>query len=341
MLFGIETSCDETSVALLDEREGCPEVVKMEIASQLDVHRPFGGVVPELATRQHLKHLPEMVDRIMEGAGSIRAVAVTAGPGLASSLLIGLSYAKGLSYSLSCPLIPVNHMEGHIFSPFLTEGQWPVYPHLGLIVSGGHTMLVLARAPGSYEILGTTRDDAAGEAFDKSAKLLGLPYPGGPEVERLAASGNPAAYDFPRSMLHSGDFHFSFSGLKTSLRVQVQGHSPEGGALTDLCASFQQAVIDVLIAKTRRAITETGVQHVTLSGGVSNNRALREAFLEMAQKSGCRGWAALPPYTGDNAGMIAAAAWKKKDIPSSRTGPFDSDIRPGWRLGDGVLSRPA
>jgi N6-L-threonylcarbamoyladenine synthase len=333
MLLGIETSCDETSVALLEEQEGRPVVRKMEIASQLDVHRPYGGVVPELATRQHLKHLPEMVDRLVTDSREVEAIAVTAGPGLASSLLIGLSYAKGLSYSTGSRLIPVNHMEGHIYSPFLTEGQWPVFPHLGLIVSGGHTMLVLAREAGAYEIVGSTRDDAAGEAFDKSAKCLGLPYPGGPEIEKLASEGNPEAHHFPRSMIHSGDFHFSFSGLKTSLRVQLQNIRPEGRALADLCASFQQAIIDVLVEKARRAISETGVEHVTLSGGVSNNGTLREAFLGMVNEAGCRGWAARSPYTGDNAAMIAAAGWKKVNTSS---GGYACDIQPGWRLDNGI-----
>lgn len=333
MLLGIETSCDETSVALLNEKETQPVVVKLEIASQLEIHRPFGGVVPELATRQHLRLLPPMVEQLSPDAKTIDAIAVTTGPGLASSLLIGLSYAKGLSLSLDRPLVAVNHMEGHVFSPFLTEGQWPVFPHLALIVSGGHTMLVLAQDLGRYEILGTTRDDAAGEAFDKSAKLLGLPYPGGPEVERLAADGNPEAHDFPRSMLHSGDFHFSFSGLKTSLRVRLESQPPQGQALADLCASFQQAIIDVLIEKTRRAIKHTGVEHVTLSGGVSNNRTLREAFLVMVETSGCRGWAALPPYTGDNAAMIAAAGWKHLALSGPMPVSYDDDIRPGWKLG--------
>lgn len=330
-VLGIETSCDETSVAVIAEEGGQPFIEWQEIASQMDLHEAYGGVVPELATRRHLEVLPQMVNRARQAGGAFHGIAVTGGPGLASSLLIGLSYAKGLSRGMGLPWVAVNHMEGHLYSPFLTAGRWPVFPHLALVVSGGHTMLVLARERGCYDILGSTRDDAAGEAFDKSAKLMGLKYPGGPELERLARDGNPDAFDFPRSMIHSGDFHFSFSGLKTALRVRMKGMTPGPQEKSDLCASFQQAVIDVLIAKTRKALREQRLDHVTLSGGVSGNTALRTAFLQMAEEEGCACHVARPPLTGDNAAMIAAAGWDR--LARGSTSDASIDIQPSWKLG--------
>ncbi|MEO0452949.1 MAG: tRNA (adenosine(37)-N6)-threonylcarbamoyltransferase complex transferase subunit TsaD [Verrucomicrobiota bacterium] len=337
-ILGIETSCDETSVAVVEKSGQRLNVRAQEIASQIAIHQPFGGVVPEMATRQHLIHLEPMAGRIRQEVGEIDLIAVTAGPGLASSLLIGTSFAKGLAYALGKPLLPVNHMEGHLYSAFLSEGESPIFPHLALIVSGGHTLLVHAQGAGEYQIIGTTRDDAAGEALDKVAKLLGLPYPGGPEIEKRARLGNPEAFDFPRSMLHSGDGNFSFSGLKTSARVAMQKSGDqikEEKTINDLCASFQAAVFDVLIGKAQKTIEALGVKMVTLSGGVCGNQQLRERFASMAEAAGCQCRVALPPYTGDNAAMIAAAA--SGHILPEEGDQNNFDIRPSWKLDEKML----
>lgn len=332
VILGIESSCDETSVALVRDANGKLEIVGHLIASQIEAHRPYGGVVPELATRQHLSRLDPLVGKILEESGKTLAdlsgIAVTCGPGLASSLLIGLSYAKGLALATGLPWTGVNHMEGHLVSPFLAGGTPPEFPHLALIVSGGHTLLVEVEKPGKYQVLGTTRDDAAGEAFDKVAKLLGLDYPGGPEIEKQARLGNPAAVDFPRSMMDSGDLHFSFSGLKTAVRV-FRGKHPDF-PLPDLCASFQQAVIDVLVRKTAKALRQTGCRTVALSGGVSCNGALREAMGRMAAAEGVRFFSADRILSTDNAAMIAAAGLLR--LRAGEASSWDLDVDPNLKL---------
>lgn len=332
MILGIETSCDETSVALVSDSGGRLEIHAHLIASQIEAHRPYGGVVPELATRQHLARLDPLVERLLRESRmtlpGLAGIAVTRGPGLASSLLIGLSYAKGLALASGKPWIGVNHMEGHLVSPFLAGGLPPDFPHLALIVSGGHTLLVEVRGPGDYQVIGTTRDDAAGEAFDKVAKLLGLDYPGGPEIEKQARNGNPAAVDFPRSMLDSGDLNFSFSGLKTAVRVFIGKH-PDF-PLADLCASFQQAVTDVLVGKARKAIRLTGCRTLALSGGVSCNGALRRAMERMAAEDGVRFLSADRVLSTDNAAMIAAAGLLR--LRAGQTSPWDLDVDPNLRL---------
>jgi N6-L-threonylcarbamoyladenine synthase len=333
MILGIETSCDETSVALVRENGGRLEIGAHLIASQIEAHRPYGGVVPELATRQHLSRLDPLVERILRESGTslaeLSGIAVTRGPGLASSLLIGLSYAKGLALASGKPWIGINHMEGHLVSPFLAGGHPPEFPHLALIVSGGHTLLVEVLGPGDYRVLGTTVDDAAGEAFDKVAKLLGLDYPGGPEIEKQARGGNAAAVEFPRSMLDSGDLNFSFSGLKTAVRV-FRGKHPDF-PLMDLCASFQQAVIDVLVGKSRKALRDSGCRTLALSGGVSCNVALRDALARMAADEGVRFFSADRILSTDNAAMIAAAGLLR--LRTGPPSPWDLDVDPNLKLG--------
>jgi N6-L-threonylcarbamoyladenine synthase len=325
-ILAIETSCDETAVAILRGNSSASELLASEVASQIAEHEKFGGVVPEVASRNHVAQLPRLVERAMASAkitiNEIDAFAATSGPGLASSLLVGNSAAKGLAIGGGKPFLAINHLEGHLLSPFF--GREKIEPNIALIVSGGHSLLVNVRGVADYEILGTTLDDAAGEAFDKVAKLLGLGYPGGPEIEMRAQTGNPKKFDLPRSMLNSGDLNFSFSGLKTAVRYllpkivipsEVEGSRHESlkiahrdDALHNLCASFQQAVIDVLREKSLRALQQTKSRRLTLSGGVSCNRALRENLRAACHKNGIEFLVAEPWLCTDNAAMIAFAA---------------------------------
>jgi N6-L-threonylcarbamoyladenine synthase len=307
-ILAIETSCDETAVAILRERE----LLASEVASQRE-HEAYGGVVPEVASRNHLVHAPRLLDMALEKAGvglaEIDAFAATSGPGLASSLMIGASMAKGLAMATNRPYLAINHLEGHLLSPFFGSGQ--IEPNISLIVSGGHTLLVEVRGVTNYRVLGRTVDDAAGEAFDKVAKLLGLGYPGGPEIEKRAVSGNAERFDFPRSMLDSGDHNFSFSGLKTAVRYRLAEFSSEQRTpqlVDDVSASFQRAVVEVLSQKTVRAARECRTGLVTLSGGVSCNQALRAQLAEQCQRSRLRLLTAPSNLCTDNAAMIAFAA---------------------------------
>jgi N6-L-threonylcarbamoyladenine synthase len=307
-ILAIETSCDETAVAIL--REG--ELLASEIASQSE-HEAYGGVVPEVASRNHLVHAPYLLGEARRKAGvaltDIDAFAATSGPGLASSLMIGASIAKGLALGAGKPYLAINHLEGHLLSPFFESDE--IEPNVSLIVSGGHTLLVEVRGVNEYRILGRTVDDAAGEAFDKVAKLLGLGYPGGPEIEKRAVTGDEARFDFPRSMLDSGDHNFSFSGLKTAVRYRLAEFPAEQKTpqlIGDVCASFQRAVVDVLVMKTIRAAKECGATLVTISGGVSCNEALRKAMAEKCSAAGLRLLTAPPRLCTDNAAMIAFAA---------------------------------
>lgn len=306
-ILAIETSCDETAVALLRGTA----LLASEVASQRE-HEAYGGVVPEVASRNHLVHAPRLLESAVKKAGvelsEVDGFAATSGPGLASSLMIGASIAKGLALGFARPYLAINHLEGHLLSPFFA-GDFEIEPNVSLIVSGGHTLLVEVRALGDYRILGRTVDDAAGEAFDKVAKMLGLGYPGGPEIERRALSGNAERFDFPRSMLDSGDHNFSFSGLKTSVRYQLAKLEKISEATRDdLCASFQRAAVEVLVKKTVRAARECGAKLVTLSGGVSCNRALREQMSDACHRAGIRLLTAVPALCTDNAAMIAFAA---------------------------------
>lgn len=335
LVLAIETSCDETAVAVARGATG--EILASGISSQISLHRPYGGVVPELASRNHLLHLRPLIERVLAEAGvapaALDAVAATAGPGLASSLLIGNTTAKAIALALRKPFFAVNHLEGHLLSPFIGD-PGGVRPNLSLVVSGGHTLLVQTRGPGDYTLLGGTRDDAAGEAFDKVGKMLGLPYPGGPEIDRRARQGGDrAAFHFPRSMIDSGDFQFSFSGLKTSVFYLLQklDRPLPADTVTDLCASFQEAVVEILVAKTLAAARRTGERLVTVSGGVSGNSRLREAMAEACAAAGRELRFAAPAYTTDNAAMIAYVAAIRQGQAADPT-PWDRDIDPNLRL---------
>ncbi|HEY8901745.1 MAG TPA: tRNA (adenosine(37)-N6)-threonylcarbamoyltransferase complex transferase subunit TsaD [Chthoniobacterales bacterium] len=304
LILAIETSCDETAAAVLRGRD---ELLASEVWSQASLHAQYGGVVPEVASRNHLAALPEIVrgalDRAGVGIEEIDAFAATSGPGLPTALLVGMAHAKALAIGRNRPFLAINHVEGHLFSPFFGEEEVP--PHLGLVVSGGHTLLVDVAGFGDCRVLGTTLDDAAGEAFDKVAKLLGLGYPGGVEIERLARDGDATRYDLPRGMLHSGDFRFSFSGLKTAVRYLLDRESV---SLPDVCASFQSAVLDVLVEKTVTAALESGRKVVALSGGVSSNRRLQEMMQTRADQVGLTVQLAPRELRTDNAAMIAYVA---------------------------------
>ena len=309
LILAVETSCDETAVAIL---RGRLELLASEISSQIDLHKKYGGVVPEVASRNHLPRIRPLIERAIERAScslsDIDCVAATRGPGLLTSLLVGYSAAKGLAIGLGKPFIGINHLEGHLLSPFLGESCGPL-PSVGLIVSGGHTLLVHLTDVGIYHLLGRTLDDAAGEAFDKVAKLLGLPYPGGPEIDRLAKQGNPKRFDLPRSMLSSRDLNFSFSGLKTAVRYLLP--KLEGDFRADLCASFQEAVVDVLVRKAVSATKACGTHLLTVSGGVSGNSRLRSKMTDAAAAAGLDLKLANPALSTDNAAMIAYAALER------------------------------
>ena len=307
-ILGIETSCDETAAAVLD---GDAKVLASVVASQDQIHAPYGGVVPELASRRHLEVILPVIGKALGDAGvalsDLDGIAVTQGPGLVGSLLVGCSVAKALAYVRKLPLVGVNHLEGHIFAAFLQEPR-PDYPFLALVVSGGHTALYLAREALRYELIGQTRDDAAGEAFDKVAKLLGLGYPGGPIIERTAGSGDATAIRFPLAQITDGAPDFSFSGIKTSVSLHVKRAGPlSGEEVADIAASFQAAVVKMLARKTVRAARHLGVRRLVLTGGVAANTALRSALQAEAAE---RGWELfIPPRNlcTDNAAMIAAA----------------------------------
>jgi N6-L-threonylcarbamoyladenine synthase len=356
MILALETSCDETALAVFEPVRG----LSLELVhSQIALHERYGGVVPDLATREHLRNLPRLLWRLRESAewSGITAVAVTYGPGLAGCLALGLAAAKALALERRVPLLGVNHLRGHAWSPFVAvheEGPAAfarrcndLLPHLGLIVSGGNTLLFEIDRARRLAVLSSTRDDAAGEALDKGAKLLGLGYPGGPLIEQHAAAGRPAAYAFPRGIQPNGDLSFSFSGLKTSLRYLVEKMSTAEvtAHLDDLCASYQQAVIDALVKKTAAALDRGpsadsrpaggdpgSYASVGVSGGVSNNAALRAALAAMARAKGLPFHAAQPRHTGDNAGMIAFAAWCDPD-GCARGDHRALTIQPGLTLG--------
>ncbi len=328
-VLALETSCDETAVAILRGSNGdsAAELLASEVASQIAAHEKYGGIVPEIASRNHLVHAPRLLKRATLEAKidmtQIDAFAATSGPGLASSLMIGASIAKGLAIGFSKPYLAINHLEGHLLSPFFGDGE--VRRNVSLVVSGGHTMSIFVRGLADYQLIGRTVDDAAGEAFDKVAKMLGLAYPGGPEIEKHASGGDPTRFDLPRSMLDSDNF--SFSGLKTAVRYllpKIVGRfceTPDGEqrltqtpykmddrVIADLCASFQQAVVDVLVRKTIAAAKKYGVDLVTMSGGVSCNQELRRQLADACGREGLEFKSAKPWLCTDNAAMIAFAA---------------------------------
>jgi N6-L-threonylcarbamoyladenine synthase len=310
-ILAIESSCDETSAAVIEN-----SVALSNIISSQYFHSKYGGVVPELASRAHLKSIFSVVNESLESCGKtmedIAALAVTSEPGLIGSLIVGSNFAKALSIRYNIPIVPVNHIEGHLFSGNLQE-EVP-FPFISMVVSGGHTALFYVTSFSTYEIMGLTKDDAAGEAFDKTAKLLGLPYPGGPEIDKLAKKGNPKAYNFPRSMMHSGDYNFSFSGLKTSVRYFVQKEFPDGvpeDKMPDICASVQSAIVDILVHKAINAALEKKVKSIVIAGGVSANSGLRTKISEEAAKHNIQSIAPMMSYCMDNAAMIGYIASQK------------------------------
>lgn len=340
ILLALETSCDETSAAVV--RDG--RVLANVVSSQIKLHLEYGGVVPELATREHLRNLTPVVTGALQQAGvtfaDIEAVAATRGPGLPMALMIGLRSAQALAYVLRKPFLGVHHHEAHLYSPWIA-GQPPAAdfaqfePNVSLIVSGGHTMLVLVEDELNHRVLGGTLDDAAGECFDKVAKLIGLPYPGGPEMDRLAEKGNPTAYDFPRPLLREPNDDFSFAGLKTSVRYFLQKH-PEllenEASLRDVCASVQAAIVEVLVKKTVRAAERQGVGCVTASGGVTCNRKLRADLAAACARKGLRLRLAERVLCTDNAAMIGILA-ERKLMHGAVPTALDAEIVPGWELG--------
>ncbi|MEI7546933.1 MAG: tRNA (adenosine(37)-N6)-threonylcarbamoyltransferase complex transferase subunit TsaD [Actinomycetota bacterium] len=327
LVLGIETSCDETAAALV---MGGYDVVASAVSTQVDLHAQFGGVVPEIAGRAHLDLLNPMIARAIVEAGitdaRIDAVACTVGPGLIGALLVGVSAAKALALTWDVPFIGVNHMEAHLYAAFL-EDPTLEFPLVVMLVSGGHTLLIEMQGHGQYRLLGQTIDDAAGEAFDKVARFLGLGYPGGPAIDREAEDGDPESIHFPRAMLHDG-LDFSFSGLKTSVMNHVRKH-PNVSA-PDVAASFQAAVVDVLVQKAQRAALQVGARGLVLGGGVAANSLLREKFLSACTESGIRAFLPSRAMCTDNAAMIAAAGWHrlKSDGPTG----LDAGAYPNLRL---------
>ncbi|HWR88727.1 MAG TPA: tRNA (adenosine(37)-N6)-threonylcarbamoyltransferase complex transferase subunit TsaD [Dissulfurispiraceae bacterium] len=314
-ILGIDTSCDDTSAAVVADGH---LILSNIVSSQTAIHAKYGGIVPELASRRHIEMIWPVVTEAISASGQsldgIDALAVCHGPGLIGSLLVGCGFAKAVGYVRGIPLVAVNHLEGHIFSVFLEERK-PDFPFLSLIASGGHTSLHIVRGFGAYEELGRTRDDAAGEAYDKVAKLLGIGYPGGPVIDRLAGRGNPGAFKFPRAYVPES-FDFSFSGLKTAVKVKLRdlgltdhGAQPDGDVIADIAASFQSSVVDVLVRKVEWAIVRKGIGRVTLSGGVAANSALRRKMQDMADERGIELYLPSLPFCTDNAAMIAAAGY--------------------------------
>lgn len=333
-ILAIETSCDETAAAVIEDGRALFSSV---VASQMEMHARFGGVFPEVASRQHVLSIVPVVEEALAKAhmtlGDMDAIAVTQGPGLAGSLVVGLNAAKGLALGAGLPLVGVNHLEGHIYSAWVYEAgedapAAPQFPLMALLVSGGHTELNLMTGHLAYRRLGATRDDAAGEAFDKTARLLGLPYPGGPSIQQAAQGGNPAAFKFPRAWLE-GTWDFSFSGIKTAALREVRRLETEGRPLpvADLAASFQAAVADALVGKTLKAAREFGAKEILVAGGVSANQALRAAFLAQDE---FRVHIPRLGYCTDNAAMIAAAGYFRYAL--GRVSPLDIEVTPTWPL---------
>jgi N6-L-threonylcarbamoyladenine synthase len=333
LVLGIETSCDETAAAIVEDGV---RVRSNVIGSQVEHHRPYGGVVPEIAARAHLELLLPVLDRALVEAGctydDLEGVAVTAGPGLVGALLVGVAGAKSLALAQDLPLIGVNHLEGHICATQLEHGLLDP-PLLALIVSGGHTSLVALDEQGAYRTVGATIDDAAGEAFDKVARFLGLPYPGGPEIDRLARSGNPAAIAFPRALMGEPGYDFSMSGLKTAVVRELRRREAAGEEidLPDVAASFQEAVVDVQVRKTIAAARDHGIGTVTVVGGVAANSRLRERMAEACQREGLRLLVPSPALCTDNGAMIAAAGWNR--LVAGERSPLDIDADPNLPLG--------
>ena len=328
--LGIETSCDETAIAVYDSEQG---IIGESVFSQIKMHAEYGGVVPELASRDHCIKIISVLKEAIKDVDlkSIDQVAYTSGPGLLGALLIGESFAQGISSALNIPLIPINHLEGHLMSPVM-EFPEITTPYISLLVSGGHSMIVDVKDRGDYQILGQSQDDAVGEAFDKVGKLLGLPYPGGPHIEKLALKGNPKSYDFPRPMIHSDNLDLSFSGLKTSVLYTVRDiENITDQIKADIAASFQQAVIDVLTKKIKKSVELSGRSNVIIAGGVAANKALRAAIKELESVLNIRVYYPSLKYCGDNAAMIAFVGSLRSSDKIQVNG---SSVRARWPLSE-------
>lgn len=329
-VLGIETSCDETGLAIYDTDAG---LLAHRLHSQVAMHADYGGVVPELASRDHIRRLVPLVREVMGSAGcttaDIDGIAYTAGPGLAGALLTGAMFGRALAYAWSIPAVAVHHMEGHLLAPLL-EPSPPAFPFVALLVSGGHTQLMRVDGIGRYELLGESIDDAAGEAFDKVAKMLGLDYPGGPQVARQAEQGNAAAFAFPRPMLDRPGLDFSFSGLKTAV-LTARDQTPDyPSKLPDLCASFEEAVVDTLLRKCLRALDQTGLRRLVLAGGVSANRQLRARLATALEQRGGEAYYPAPAFCTDNGAMIAFAGAQR--LLAGEQAPLAVTVRARWPL---------
>ena len=342
LILGIESSCDETGVALVRlpaEPGRVPELLSHALFSQIEMHQAYGGVVPELASRDHIRRVLPLTDEVMQASGrrlqEVDVVAYTRGPGLAGALLVGAGVACALAASLGKPVLGIHHLEGHLLSPFLSQDP-PTFPFIALLVSGGHTQLMLVEGVGRYTLLGETIDDAAGEAFDKSAKLMGLGYPGGPALSRLAQAGDPQAFKLPRPLLHSGDLDFSFAGLKTAVLTQARKLGEDLPARkADLAASTQAAIVEVLVKKSMHALRTTGMRRLVVAGGVGANQTLREQLNAACKRLDIRVHYPELHLCTDNGAMIAmAAAMRLQAGVSAASARYAFDVKPRWPLAD-------
>ncbi|MEN4833289.1 MULTISPECIES: tRNA (adenosine(37)-N6)-threonylcarbamoyltransferase complex transferase subunit TsaD [Pantoea] len=331
-ILGIETSCDETGIAIYDDEAG---LLANQLYSQVKLHADYGGVVPELASRDHVRKTVPLIQAALKEAGlepqQIDAVAYTAGPGLVGALLVGATIGRALAFAWKVPAVPVHHMEGHLLAPMLEENP-PEFPFVALLVSGGHTQLISVTGVGEYELLGESIDDAAGEAFDKTAKLLGLDYPGGPMLSKMAQQGTAGRFTFPRPMTDRPGLDFSFSGLKTFAANTIRGNPDDAQTRADIARAFEDAVVDTLSIKCKRALDQTGFKRLVIAGGVSANRTLREQMAVMMQKRGGEVFYARPEFCTDNGAMIAYAGMVR--LKGGTRGELSVSVRPRWPLAE-------
>ena len=331
-VLGIETSCDETGIAIYDDQQG---LLANQLYSQVKLHADYGGVVPELASRDHVRKTVPLIQAALKEAGltakDIDAVAYTAGPGLVGALLVGATVGRALAFAWNVPAIPVHHMEGHLLAPMLEDNP-PAFPFVALLVSGGHTQLISVTGIGQYELLGESIDDAAGEAFDKTAKLLGLDYPGGPMLSKMASQGTEGRFVFPRPMTDRPGLDFSFSGLKTFAANTIRSYGDDEQTRADIARAFEDAVVDTLMIKCRRALEQTGFKRLVMAGGVSANRTLRAKLAEMMQKRGGEVFYARPEFCTDNGAMIAYAGMVR--LQTGAKAELGVTVRPRWPLAE-------
>ncbi|EOV9672970.1 tRNA (adenosine(37)-N6)-threonylcarbamoyltransferase complex transferase subunit TsaD [Cronobacter turicensis] len=331
-VLGIETSCDETGIAIYDDENG---LLANQLYSQVKLHADYGGVVPELASRDHVRKTVPLIQAAIKDAGltakDIDAVAYTAGPGLVGALLVGATVGRALAFAWDVPAVPVHHMEGHLLAPMLEDNP-PAFPFVALLVSGGHTQLISVTGIGQYELLGESIDDAAGEAFDKTAKLLGLDYPGGPMLSKMAAQGTAGRFTFPRPMTDRPGLDFSFSGLKTFAANTIRDNGTDDQTRADIARAFEDAVVDTLMIKCRRALDQTGFKRLVMAGGVSANRTLRARLAEMMQKRGGEVFYARPEFCTDNGAMIAYAGMVR--LKAKGEAGLGVTVRPRWPLAE-------